>query len=39
MKKSLLNIVGMRINDAIKYIKGPKGTKVTLNYKKSRWNC
>lgn len=29
-----LNIVGMRINDAIKYIKGPKGTKVTLTVKK-----
>ncbi len=29
-----INIVGMRINDAIKYIKGPKGTKVTLTVKK-----
>tara|TARA_R110000868_G_scaffold28241_28_gene106245 strand:+ start:8950 stop:11097 length:2148 start_codon:yes stop_codon:yes gene_type:complete len=29
-----VNIVGMRINDAIKYIKGPKGTKVTLTIKK-----
>ncbi|MFV0540483.1 MAG: carboxy terminal-processing peptidase [Aestuariibaculum sp.] len=29
-----LSIVGMRINDAIKYIKGPKGTKVTLTIKK-----
>ncbi|NNC49988.1 MAG: carboxy terminal-processing peptidase [Flaviramulus sp.] len=29
-----LDIVGMRINDAIKYIKGPKGTKVTLTVKK-----
>lgn len=29
-----VNIVGMRINDAIKYIKGPKGTKVTLTVKK-----
>lgn len=29
-----VNIVGMRINDAIKYIKGPKGTKVTLTIRK-----
>ena len=29
-----VSIVGMRINDAIKYIKGPKGTKVTLTIKK-----
>ena len=29
-----IDIVGMRINDAIKYIKGPKGTKVTLTVKK-----
>ncbi|GAB1855421.1 carboxy terminal-processing peptidase [Flavobacteriaceae bacterium MHTCC 0001] len=29
-----IDIVGMRINDAIKYIKGPKGTKVTLTIKK-----
>ena len=29
-----LNIVGMPINDAIKFIKGPKGTKVTLTIKK-----
>ena len=29
-----VNIVGMRINEAIKYIKGPKGTKVTLTVKK-----
>lgn len=29
-----VNIVGMRINDAIKYIKGPKGTKVILTIKK-----
>ena len=29
-----VDIVGMRINDAIKYIKGPKGTKVTLTIKK-----
>lgn len=29
-----VDIVGMRIDDAIKYIKGPKGTKVTLTIKK-----
>ncbi|MDN3666046.1 carboxy terminal-processing peptidase [Algibacter miyuki] len=29
-----VDIVGMRINDAIKYIKGPKGTKVTLTIKR-----
>ncbi len=29
-----VNIVGMRISDAIRYIKGPKGTKVTLTVKK-----
>ncbi|WP_142786601.1 carboxy terminal-processing peptidase [Changchengzhania lutea] len=29
-----VDIVGMRINDAIKYIKGPKGTNVTLTIKK-----
>lgn len=29
-----VDIVGMRINDAIKYIKGPKDTKVTLTIKK-----
>jgi len=29
-----VDIVGMRINDAIKYIKGPKGTEVTLTVKK-----
>lgn len=29
-----VDIVGMRITDAIKYIKGPKGTKVTLTVKK-----
>lgn len=29
-----IDIVGMRINDAIKYIKGPKGTKVILTIKK-----
>jgi carboxyl-terminal processing protease len=29
-----VSIVGMRIDDAINYIKGPKGTKVTLTIKK-----
>jgi carboxyl-terminal processing protease len=29
-----VNIVGMRLDDAIKLIKGPKGTKVTLTLKK-----
>lgn len=29
-----VDIVGMRISNAIKYIKGPKGTKVTLTVKK-----
>jgi len=29
-----VNVVGMPINDAIKFIKGPKGTKVTLTVKK-----
>lgn len=29
-----VSIVGMRIDDAIKFIKGPKGTKVTLTIKK-----
>jgi carboxyl-terminal processing protease len=29
-----VSIVGMRIDDAIKYIKGPKGTKVILTIKK-----
>ncbi|PWH81847.1 tail-specific protease [Algibacter marinivivus] len=29
-----VDIVGMRTDDAIKYIKGPKGTKVTLTVKK-----
>ena len=33
-EKVPVDIVGMRINDAIKYIKGPKGTKVTLTVKK-----
>ncbi|WP_415864411.1 carboxy terminal-processing peptidase [Thalassobellus suaedae] len=29
-----VDLVGMRISDAIKYIKGPKGTKVTLTIKR-----
>jgi carboxyl-terminal processing protease len=29
-----VNIVGMPLNDAIKFIKGPKGTEVTLTLKK-----
>jgi carboxyl-terminal processing protease len=29
-----VNIVGMRLDDAIKFIKGPKGTEVTLTLKK-----
>jgi carboxyl-terminal processing protease len=29
-----LNVVGMRLDDAIKFIKGPKGTVVTLTLKK-----
>ena len=29
-----VNVVGMRLEDAIKFIKGPKGTKVTLTLKK-----
>lgn len=33
-EKTPVNIVGMRIGDAIKYIKGPKGTKVILTVKK-----
>ena len=33
-EKYPVNIVGMRISDAIKYIKGPKGTKVTLTIKR-----
>ena len=31
MKKKALNVVGMRLDDAIKFIKGPKGTNVTLD--------
>ncbi|MGJ5642502.1 carboxy terminal-processing peptidase [Formosa sp. S-31] len=33
-EKEAVNIVGMRLDDAIKYIKGPKGTKVNLTIKK-----
>ncbi|SHG63106.1 carboxy terminal-processing peptidase [Winogradskyella jejuensis] len=33
-EEKAVNIVGMRIEDAVKYIKGPKGTKVTLSVKK-----
>ncbi len=33
-EKEGLNVVGMRLDDAIKFIKGPKGTKVTLTLKK-----
>lgn len=33
-EKTPVDIVGMRIGDAIKYIKGPKGTKVVLTIKK-----
>ena len=29
-----IDIVGMRLDDAIKFIKGPKGTKVLLTVKK-----
>ncbi|WP_460220756.1 carboxy terminal-processing peptidase [Psychroserpens sp. MEBiC05023] len=29
-----VNVVGMRLDDAIKFIKGPKGTNVTLTLKK-----
>ena len=29
-----INIVGMRLDDAIKFIKGPKGTQVTLTLKR-----
>ncbi len=33
-EKEAVNIVGMRLDDAIKLIKGPKGTKVILTIKK-----
>ena len=33
-EKEGISIVGMRLDDAIKFIKGPKGTKVTLTLKK-----
>lgn len=33
-EEKALNIVGMRLDDAIKFIKGPKGTNVTLTLKK-----
>ena len=33
-EKEAVNIVGMRLDDAIKFIKGPKGTKVILTLKK-----
>lgn len=33
-EKEAVNIVGMRLDDAIKFIKGPKGTKVILTVKK-----
>ncbi|WP_452225119.1 carboxy terminal-processing peptidase [Lacinutrix chionoecetis] len=33
-EKAAISIVGMRIDDAIKLIKGPKGTKVILTMKK-----
>lgn len=33
-EKEAINVVGMRLDDAIKFIKGPKGTKVTLTLKK-----
>lgn len=33
-EKEPLSIVGMRLDDAITFIKGPKGTKVTLTVKK-----
>ena len=33
-EKEPLNVVGMRLDDAIKFIKGPKGTIVTLTLKK-----
>ena len=33
-EKEGVNVVGMRLDDAIKFIKGPKGTNVTLTLKK-----
>jgi carboxyl-terminal processing protease len=33
-EEKALSIVGMRLDNAIKFIKGPKGTKVTLTVKK-----
>lgn len=33
-EKEAVSIVGMRIDDAVKLIKGPKGTKVTLTIKR-----
>ncbi|TCK67405.1 carboxyl-terminal processing protease [Winogradskyella wandonensis] len=33
-EEKAVNIVGMRIEDAVKYIKGPKGTSVILTVKK-----
>lgn len=33
-EEAATNIVGMRIEDAVKFIKGPKGTKVILTVKK-----
>merc|ERR1711974_188380 len=33
-EEEALNVVGMRTSDAVKFIKGPKGTDVTLTVKK-----
>lgn len=33
-EEKAINVVGMRLDDAIKFIKGPKGTVVTLTLKK-----
>lgn len=33
-EKEAINVVGMRLDDAIEFIKGPKGTVVTLTLKK-----
>ncbi len=33
-EKEAISIVGMRVDDAVKLIKGPKGTKVTLTVKR-----